>query len=133
MQWEIRHLAGDEIVSIRITGEVDPGRFDALTGEALACSARNGAFRFMLDCRSSTLAAARIREPLMPLLARPLLPSRAYRLAWIVGDAGQTGELHDDAPDFDARQQVFSRPSFALYWLAGRKPRPYSGRMLLPA
>lgn len=130
MQWEIRHLAGDDIVAIRITGRADVAHLAAACTEARTLAARMGASKFMADLRHAHCVDP--VESLSRAFAQALLVASSNRLA-VICDAPSGALCGDEAPEFGAKQLMFSRTSSALYWLAGRQPRHQIGRSLIPA
>lgn len=130
MQWEIRHLAGDDIVAVRITGTATVARLAGLCSEARALAERHGASRFLVDVKLAHCTEG--LDALERALSHALVSTPQHRLA-LIGDPRSLDESSDEAPDFSALRLQFTRASAALYWLAGRKPRHQSGRALIPA
>ena len=126
LEWEIRYLIGDDIVSVRTLGEIDVARLEAMAADVCKLAQRQGAVKFMFDYRDAGMAVEVVRTRVVPLLARIVIAAGAQRLASIVCHRSiEPADLADPAPDFGARHQIFGQTAVALYWLAGRRPRSH--------
>jgi hypothetical protein len=130
MQWEIRHLAGDDIIAVRITGTATVERMAGMCTEARTLAARHGAIRFLVDVKLAHCTEG--LDALERALSHALITSPQHRLA-LIGDPRSLEDSSDESPDFGALRLQFTRASAALYWLAGRNPRHHAARALIPA